>query len=579
MTARSGITLWYVRELARFLYHYRLISPCDSGNYDGPLAEGGTATMNRLAMNRLAARASALLFAAGLGGALGAEPRVSPDTGQVFLASTPEALVHRQPPADFRPSAAYRWLDTILEASGRDAVRNRPRPTVLSRTDAIALTAMYDAWAAYDATAVGTRLGGTLRRPERERTQANKEKAIAYAAYRALLFVYPEDQDWIRAQMAARGFDPDNASTDVTKPEGIGNVAANAVIEFRRGDGANQLGDAPGSDGTPYSDYTGYKPVNTPDNIVDPLRWMPIPFADGKGGTVTPGFLNAQWGRIKPVALERGDQFRPPPPPQWGSEQLKLEIEEAADVNATLTLEQKAVVEFMREGPRSTGQSGHWLQFAQDVSVRDRHDLDQDIKLYFVVGNVVMDAFIACWEAKRHYDTGRPYWWVRGYYKGRKIDAWRGPGKGFGKINGEEWIPFSPDTFVTPPFPGYPSGHATASGAASRMLELFTGSDHYGAVAYQQAGLLTGEEKFSVAQMQAREGLVPVMADAAQAKVVRLSLPSFTATAEMAALSRLWGGFHIRSDNEEGLILGRRIAMYSWPKYQAYFTGTEKRVR
>jgi len=39
----------------------------------------------------------------------------------------------------------------------------------------------------------------------------------------------------------------------------------------------------------------------------------------------------------------------------------------------------------------------------------------------------------------------------------------------------------------------------------------------------------------------------------------------------MAAVSRLWGGYHIRFDNEEGLVLGRKVAMYSWPKYQAYF--------
>ena len=55
---------------------------------------------------------------------------------------------------------------------------------------------------------------------------------------------------------------------------------------------------------------------------------------------------------------------------------------------------------------------------------------------------------------------------------------------------------------------------------------------------------------------------------------VELPLPTFTATAEMAAVSRLWGGYHIRTDNDEGLVLGRRVAMYSWPKYQSYFDGT-----
>ncbi len=354
----------------------------------------------------------------------------------------------------------------------------------------------------------------------------------------------------------------------------MGNVAAQAVIDYRAHDGANQLGDEPGSGGKPYADYTGYKPVNTPDKVVDPMRWHPIPFSDGKGGTVSPPYLSAQWGRVKPVALEKPDQFRPPEPPGWGSPRLDADIEEAVAVNANLTLEQKAMVEFMREGPRSTGQSGHWLQFAEDVSRRDHYDLDRDIKLFFVVGNVVMDAFIACWEAKRAYDASRPYWWAQLYYKGKQIEAWAGPGKGTRLISAADWRPYSPSTFVTPPFPGYPSGHATASGAASRMLELFTGSDRFGAVAFQEAGYLTGEADVSTSQMQSRAGKTAT--DVPASKEIRLSLPTFTATAEMAAMSRLLGGYHVRIDNEEGLILGRRIAVYSWPTYQAYFDGTAK---
>jgi uncharacterized protein DUF6851/vanadium-dependent haloperoxidase-like protein len=506
----------------------------------------------------------------GLTRASAGSPPVARDTGQVLVAPPEYALVHRTPAKDFEPSAAYQWLDVLLEASGRDAERHRPRPTILSRTMALVLTSMYDAWAAYDEVAVGTRLGAKLRRPTPERTLANKEKAIAYAAYRSLLFVYPEDSAWIREQLRKKGFDPDDASPDPATPPGVGNATANAVIEYRRHDGANQLGDEVGGDGTPYADYTGYAPVNSPDKVVDPTRWMPIPFSDGKGGTVSPGFLTPFWGRVKPFALERADQFRPPEPPRWGSEALDRDIEEVVRVNANLVLEQKTAVEFMREGPHSTGQSGHWLQFAQDVSRRDHYGLDQDVKLFFTVSNVVMDAFIACWEAKRFYDTSRPYWWARMYYKGKQIDGWAGPGKGVVRMAGERWRPFSPDVFLTPPFPGYTSGHATASGAASRTLELFTGSDRFGAVAIQSAGWMT-EPDASIAQMQARNGKPAV--DVPASKEVRLFLPSFTATAEMAAVSRLWGGYHIRTDNEEGLILGRRIAMYSWPKYRAYFEG------
>jgi len=53
-----------------------------------------------------------------------------------------------------------------------------------------------------------------------------------------------------------------------------------------------------------------------------------------------------------------------------------------------------------------------------------------------------------------------------------------------------------------------------------------------------------------------------------------LDLPTFTATAEMAGISRVMGGYHIQADNVAGLELGRKVAMYVWPETQAYFNGT-----
>ena len=78
--------------------------------------------------------------------------------------------LHAAVPAAYKPSAAYDWLDISLEATAREVDRHGARPTIISRTLAIALTAMYDAWAAYDDKAVGTRLGASLRRPASERT-------------------------------------------------------------------------------------------------------------------------------------------------------------------------------------------------------------------------------------------------------------------------------------------------------------------------------------------------------------------------------------------------------------------------
>ena len=54
---------------------------------------------------------------------------------------------------------------------------------------------IYDAWAAYDARAAGTRMGGALRRRPAERTLANKNAAISHAAYRALADLFPARRD------------------------------------------------------------------------------------------------------------------------------------------------------------------------------------------------------------------------------------------------------------------------------------------------------------------------------------------------------------------------------------------------
>ena len=481
-------------------------------------------------------------------------------------------------PADrnYKGSGAYRWLNVALQATAREHERNAPRPTIGSRNLGMCVTAMFDAWAAYDAKAVGTRLGDKLRRPESERTLTNKDKAIGYAVTRILLDIYPDDATWIKQRVKREGVDSSNHSTDVTTPEGIGNVAATAILEYRHHDGANQLGDEVGSSGKPYSDWTYYAPVNppSPGPIVDPDRWQPIPFDNGKGGNIVLGFLTPQWYRVKPFALKRTDQFRPGPPPKVGSEQLKKDVDECIEVNANLTVEQKAVVEFMRDGPKSTGQSGHWLTLAKAVSRRDRNDTDRDVKMFFVVGNVCMDAFISCWDAKRHYDSSRPWSLVRYYYKGKKVKNWAGPGKGVVEKLADDWLPYSPPTFITPPFPGYTSGHSTVSGAAAKMLELFTGSDQFGDIENRKAGSLT-EPGFDCRIIMMRDGKLPPGHEKMTCEVA-LALPTFSATAEMAAVSRLWGGYHIRTDNEVGLVCGRKLAEYSWPVYQEYFNGTAK---
>ncbi len=452
-------------------------------------------------------------------------------------------------------SYAYQWLDIAEEATARDVDRFGARPTIIARTLSIWATAMYDAWAAYDAQAVGSRLGGQLRRPPNERTLRNKEIAISYASFRALDFVYPESRQWLAGEMRRLGFDPEVNSLDLTTPVGVGIRAANAVIEYRKHDGANQLGNEAGGDGLPYSDYTFYQPINPPDKIIDPDRWQPITFTRPDGTKFTPGFLTPHWYRVKTFALDSSAQFRPGPPPKTTTDdaELRRQTEQVLRYNQSLTNQQKAIVEFMRDGPRSTGQSGHWLRFAQDVSRRDKHDLDKDIKLFFCIANVASDAFISCWETKRYYDSSRPWTLVRHYYRGQTIRGWAGPTGGVVQMPAEQWHPYSPYVFITPPFPGYTSGHATVSGACSKTLELFTGTDQFGFIERRKHCELT---------------------ETNAGDLMTLELPTWSATAEMAALSRALGGYHIPIDNDVGIKVGRELANWSWPKFQAYFAGS-----
>ena len=78
----------------------------------------------------------------------------------------------------------------------------------------------------------------------------NREIAISYAAYRAMSEYYYSDSTMFKEFMVQLGLDPDNNSLDPNTPEGIGNLAAKAVIEARKNDGSNQYGTEKGSNGT-----------------------------------------------------------------------------------------------------------------------------------------------------------------------------------------------------------------------------------------------------------------------------------------------------------------------------------------
>jgi len=447
---------------------------------------------------------------------------------------------------------AYRWAKLSLECTANDTELFRPRPTVTSRILALVWISAFDAWSRYDEIATPVYAESVARRPKEEHTLKNKEIAISYAAYGTLKVYYFSDSVLLRKKMLEFGFDPDNRSVDPTTAIGIGNLAAQATIAARLYDGSNQLGTMPHSNGSLYSDYTSYLPINSADKLVNVSRWQPKYFSDGNGGRFCPACLTPQWAKVTPFALDSPSQFRPGPPPMVGSKQLQMEVKEVVDLQSNLTNEQKGLVEFMRDGPKSVQQAGHWLIFAQHVSARDSHTLDEDVKMYFLVEVAAMDAFIAAWDAKMYYDFARPYQLVHDYYQNQIIKAWGGPEAGMTQMKGSAWRPYSPETFVCPPFPSYVSGHSCVSGACSEVLRLFKGNDKFDYEVKVIPGALTEPENLG--------------------DTVTLRFPTFTQTANMAGLSRVLGGYHIQADNIEGLKLGRAIGQRTWIKYLGHTT-------
>jgi hypothetical protein len=314
------------------------------------------------------------------------------------------------------------WNEETLEA-----IRTiRRGPTVNTRALAIVHTAIYDAWSAYDPVAVGARLGGGLRQPASERTQANKERAVSFAADTAYLDLYPTRRANADALMA------------------------------------------------------------TLDQILDADRWQPLcvptppPGATSCTGTVQ-RFLTPHWRTVTPFALTSASQFRGSGPAisltadGKPNGKYRDEVDKMTQHSKQLDDTRKVMAEYWADGPGSVTPPGHWNVFAQYVSRRDANTLDKDARMYFVLNNALLDASITAWDGKRNWDSVRPITAVRWLNRGKTIQAWGGPYQGPSYIKGEDWIPYQPPTDPAPPFAEYTSGHSTFSMAAAEVLGAFCG--------------------------------------------------------------------------------------------------------
>lgn len=474
---------------------------------------------------------------------------------QKFLGAAVLALASATSSAAFAAdNVVLRWNEAVLEA-----IREvEPGPTIVARSLNVVQTCVYDAWSAYDAAAVNTqwKATGSLRRPAGERNDANKSQAISFAAYRAAVDQFPTQKPIFDSLMASLGYNPANTTTNRTTPAGIGNVACGAVLNFRRNDGSNQLGNQPGGTaGVPYSDYTGYVPSNPPAPPsgvapTNPSRWEPL-IINGRAQK----FLTPQWGRVKPFALKSLSQYKIKAPATPGTKAYLEQSREVLAYSAALTDAQKVIAEYWADGPASELPPGHWNLFAQFVSRRDNNSIDKDVKMFFALDNGLLDASVWTWGIKRQYDYIRPVSSIHYLFFGKQVTAWK---LGFSTpqtFSGQDWRPYQAANVVTPPFPEYVSGHSTFSAAAAQVLRSFTGSDVFG----QSVSFAPGSSRVE-------PGIVP-------AAPLTLSWANFSDASDEAGVSRRYGGIHFLDGDLEGRRVGKLIGSAAWEKSKDLFEG------
>ena len=480
-------------------------------------------------------------------------------------------------PPDISPpcrddNAILIWDEMLLRA-----IRLHPPqtgPTVTSRALAVLHTATYDAWAAYDSVAVPTLVNGNVRQPQSERTgQAgldNKREAISYAAYTVLRNLFPAGPRYPNIaqakwdeQMAAMGY-PTNPSTPSAAAT-VGIQAANAVIASRANDGSNQQNG--------YADTTNYQSVNTWNTVNVPWRWQPLcvpnasppPGAEPCGpGRFVQKPLTPQWKNVTPFALNAPNQFKPPGPPKLanGSYDPK-DIDTALADTSNLTDTKKMMAEYWADGPNSEFPPGHWAVIAQALSRKRGNSLDTDAKMFFVLGNALLDASISAWSAK--YDPANEFWRpicaIRERYKDKLVTSWLGPYKGYGKVLGQNWLPYQAPTVVTPPFPEYTSGHSTFSAAGRIAIVAFLGTDNFNAQVTIPAGSSAFEPK------DATHVGTPV-------NDVTLSWKNLLDASDQAGWSRRYGGIHFYSGDMHGRANGATVGYWDYDKATRFFNGT-----
>ncbi len=177
-----------------------------------------------------------------------------------------------------------------------------------------------------------------------------------------------------------------------------------------------------------------------------PSHWVPTSLVALQQKPLLPN-----WGKNRTFAMPEGTSCALPSHPEYSEDKASDFYKEALEVyeaRQSMTPERRDIARFWADDAMlSMTPPGHWISIALQIMERDKVGLEKNVDTMARLGVAVADGFIGCWQAKYQYDLIRPISYIR-----RVIDP--------------KWEPL----LNTPPFPEYPSGHSTQSGAAAVVL-------------------------------------------------------------------------------------------------------------
>jgi hypothetical protein len=260
----------------------------------------------------------------------------------------------------------------------------------------------------------------------------SEDAVVMGASVELLKLLFPGDQDFINQKAEehkrARLIAGANVRSDLDAGEALGKLVAAKFIARARTDRAGTAVGTPAIWAQIEADCiakgeTPWKSMDAPSR---------------------PGMLPV-FGKVKAWffdSLTLATVVRPPAPPLTGSVKFREETEEIYQMQKNLTREQKRIATFWSDGVGTYTPPGHWNYIAATEFAQLSFSEARWARNMALLNMSIMDAGIACWDAKYHYYNPRPM----------QVDT---------RIKTDIGLPN---------FPAYISGHSTFSGAASTVL-------------------------------------------------------------------------------------------------------------